>query len=112
MSRLKEMRFPIIVSDTFDYMATFSKTLYTVTVYRILYSNQQFTFSKLKIKGVLNQFGLVEWSTMFPGSLSFPPPWSAHKKEPGLVCLMSSKIWAITNKQFEGKMAKCEFCLL
>ena len=83
MSRLKEMRFPIIVSDTFDYMATFSKTLYTVTVYR-----------------------------MFPGSLFFPPPWSAHKKEPGLVCLMSSKIWAVTNKQFEGKMSKCEFCLL
>ena len=42
----------------------------------------------------------------------FPAPWSAHKKEPGLVCLMSSKIWEITNKRFEGKMAKCEFCLL
>ena len=48
MSRLKEMRFPIIVSDTFDYMATFSKTLYTVTVY--IYSNQQSTFSKIKDK--------------------------------------------------------------
>ena len=50
MSRLKEMRFPIIVSDTFDYMATFSKTLYTATVYRMLYSNQQSTFSKIKDK--------------------------------------------------------------
>ena len=50
MSRLKEMGLPIIVSDTFDYMATLSKTLYTVTVYRILYSNQQSTLSKIKDK--------------------------------------------------------------